>query len=111
MSRPNPLPAPVTAADPASTPGMAPPSGSESIGRRHPVEERPECLPDREDDVDHGFLRCGVLDRTRVDRVVTSVDVQLLDNPVRRLVSAPQVARALARLPEPRIQQRVIDVE
>jgi hypothetical protein len=60
---------------------------------RHPVDERAHALRDCEDNLDHTLLQRGVLDRPRVDGVVTGIAVQLLDNLARLGVSAPQVGR------------------
>lgn len=49
---------------------------SESIGGRHPIQERPHApLDDPEDELDEALLRRGVLQRARVDRLVARVSV------------------------------------
>ncbi len=71
--------------------------GSEPVGRRHPVNERAEAsLLDREHKRHEALLGGGVLQRTRVDRLVAGVAVQPLDDLAGFLVPAPQVARPLS---------------
>src|SRR5918995_3531185 len=53
----------------------------------------PSPLADPEHKLDEVLLRCGVLKRTCVDRLVGCISVQLLDNLTCLLLAAPQVAR------------------
>src|SRR5215207_7280637 len=70
---------------------------SELIRRRHPIKESAHpSLIDPKYELEKVLLHCGVLERTRVDRLVARISVQLLDNLPRLLLAAPQVARCRA---------------
>src|SRR5918994_936848 len=71
----------------------------------------PSPLADPEHKLDKVLLRCGVLKRTCVDRLVACISVQLLDNLTCLLIAAPQVARGRARLANPIVERGEVDVE
>src|SRR5215213_2923164 len=86
--------------------------GSELIRRRHPIQEWAQPpLADRGHELEEVLLRCGVLQRTCVYRLVAYISVQLLDNLPRLLVAAPQVARCRARFTDPIVEHCEVDVE
>ena len=85
---------------------------SELIRRRYPIQESAHTLlVDREHKLEEVILHCGVLERTRVDRLVARISVQLLDNLTCLLLAAPQVARCRARFAKPIVERGEVDVE
>src|SRR5215204_5900055 len=86
--------------------------GSELIRRRHPIQELAQSsLADPHDELDEALLRCGVLQRTRVDRLVACISVELLDNLPRLLIPAPQIARPRASFDKPVVERGEVGVE
>jgi hypothetical protein len=71
----------------------------------------PAPLVDPEHKLDEVLLRCGVLKRTCLDRLVARSSVQLLDNLTCLLIAAPQVARGRARFANPIVERGEVDVE
>src|SRR5829696_1559528 len=87
-------------------------AGSKLSRRRHPIQEWAHPpLGDPHDELKEALLRCGVLKRTCVDRLVARFSVELLDNLPRLLVAAPQIARPRARLANPVVDRGEVGVE
>src|SRR5215213_1864071 len=71
---------------------------SELIRRRHPIKESPQpSLVDCKFELEEVLLQRSVRERTRVDRLVACISVELLGSMPRLLVTAPQIARCQAR--------------
>src|SRR5215203_1002425 len=86
--------------------------GSELIRRRHPIQELAQSsLADPHDELDEALLSCGVLQRTRVDRLVACISVELLDSLPRLLVPAPQIARPRASFAKPVVERGEVGIE
>jgi hypothetical protein len=85
---------------------------SESIRRCHPIKELAQpSLVDRKHELEAVLLRCGVLQRSCVDRLVACISVQLLDDLPRLLVAATQIAWRRARFANPLVERCEVDVE
>src|SRR5215218_5254938 len=85
---------------------------SELIRRRYPIKECAHPTLDHpEHKLEEVLVRCGILKRSRVDRLVSRISVQLLDNPTCLLVPAPQVARCRARFANPIVERGEVDIE
>src|SRR3954447_7643150 len=79
---------------------------SKSIRRRHPVQEwtnTPPAYPCR--DLDEALLCRGVLQRTRVGKLVARISAQPLDDLPCLLLAAPHVARCRARFADPLVER------
>src|ERR671915_1654600 len=78
---------------------------------RYPVQKRSYPLANREDGPYQAFLGCGIAERSGINRLITGVLIELLDNFASLVVSAPQVAWCRTCLAEPVVQRSEIDVE
>ena len=82
------------------------------IRGRNPIKELAHpSLVDPEHKLEEVLLRCSVLKRACVDRLVARISVQLLGNLTCLFVAAPQVARCRARFANPILERGEVDVE
>src|SRR5919106_2550655 len=85
---------------------------SESIRRRYPIKELAHPPPaDPHGQMDEVLLRGGILKRSRVNRLVARISVQLLDNLTCLLIAAPHVTWCRVCFPNSVVECGEVGVE